>query len=104
MPASVRTVASSISRCSPPIGSSEATPGTTKSPCSSYMEAMSMAANVLESRIGPPYWPECTGWCSTLTFTSTQVLPRSDVVSDGISADQLPESATTITSDANSSR
>ena len=43
-------------------------------------------------------------WCSTLTFTSTQVLPRSDVVSDGISADQLPESATTITSDANSSR
>ena len=104
MPASSRTVASSRSRCRPPTGSCAATPGTARSPLASYIEAMSIAASVFASRMGPPYWPECTGWCSTLTFTSTQVLPRSDVVSDGISADQLPESATTITSDANSSR
>ena len=103
MPASARTVVSSMSLCSPPTGSSEATPGTARSPCSSYMDAISMAASVFASRIGPPYWPECTGWCNALTCTSMSVLPRSDVVREGISADQLPESATMITSESNSS-
>ena len=104
MPASARTVASSISRCRPPTGSSDATPGTAKSPLASYMEEINIAASVFASRIGPPYWPECTGCSNALICTSISVLPRSDVVSDGISADQLPESATMITSEANSSR
>ena len=63
-----------------------------------------MAASVFASRIGPPYCPECTGCSSTRTCTSSVVLPRSDVVSEGMSADQLPESATMITSASNSSR
>lgn len=75
-----------------------------KSPLASYMEEINIAASVFASRIGPPYWPECTGCSNALTCTSISVLPRSDVVSDGISADQLPESATMITSEANSSR
>ena len=67
MPASARTVASSISRCRPPTGSSDATPGTAKSPLASYMEEINIAASVFASRIGPPYWPECTGCSNALT-------------------------------------
>ena len=103
-PLSARMSTSSISRSRPPIGSPPSRPGMASSPCLLYMDAMSIAASVLASSTGPPYWPECTGWSSTFTCTSHVALPRRLVVSDGTSGAQLPESATMITSAANSSR
>ena len=42
--------------------------------------------------------PECEAWSSVRTRSVKRVLPRSDTVSAGVRASQLPESATTMTS------
>ena len=102
-PAAARMSASSRSRCRPPIGSPSISPGIASSPFSSYIFAMSIEASVFASSTGPPYCPECTGCPSTFTCTSQVALPRKLVVSDGTSGAQLPESATMITSESNSS-
>ena len=48
--------------------------------------------------------PLCTPWRSVRTSTTTLVPPRSDVVSAGMSAVQLPASANTTTSARSASR
>ena len=79
-------------------------PSTATEPSASKREEMSMEETTTESRSGPPKAPEWTAWSATVTSTVAMALPRRVEVTAGSPAFQLLESATTMTSAANSSR
>ena len=99
-PASSRSVSSLYGGVS---ASRSVSPSTATAPSSSHSVASSLTVAIIASGTAPPNMPECEAWSSVRTRSVKRVLPRSDTVSAGVFASQLPESATTMTSARRSS-
>ena len=94
-PASSRSVSSLYGGVS---ASRSVRPATATAPSSSQSVESSLTVAIMASGTAPPNMPECDACSSVRTRSVKRVLPRSDTVSAGVFASQLPESATTITS------
>ncbi len=79
------------------------TPATATAPSSSHSVDSSLTVASMASGTAPPNMPECEACSRVRTVRVKRALPRSETVSAGVAASQLPESATTMTSARNAS-